>query len=138
VLKGIPSVLSPDLLKFLMEMGHNDELVIADGNFPSASKAKRLIRADGHDVIIILSSILKFFPLDEKGFSIGALMKTNNGSLPPIWEKFYEELELNNYKKKLEMLSPDEFYARAEKAYCVIATSETALYANILLRKGVV
>jgi L-fucose mutarotase len=138
MLKGIPSILSPDLLKYLMEMGHNDEIVIADGNFPAASKARRIIRADGHDVVVLLNAILKFFPLDEKGISIGALMKTNDGSKPPIWDKFYEELKKGKYKKQLEMLTPNEFYDRAEKAYCVIATSETALYANILLRKGVV
>ena len=64
MLKNIPDILSPDLLKILMEMGHGDELVIADGNFPAASIAQRLIRADGHGVPPVLEAVLKLFPLD--------------------------------------------------------------------------
>ena len=48
MLKGLPAILSPDLLKILCEMGHGDELVIGDGNFPAASCAQRLVRLDGH------------------------------------------------------------------------------------------
>ena len=65
MLKGIPSCISPELLHILMEMGHGDELVLADGNFPSASVAQRLVRADGLDVPILLDAILKFLPLDD-------------------------------------------------------------------------
>ena len=64
MLKNIPSVLSPELLKTLMEMGHGDYLVIGDGNFPAATNAKRLIRCDGHGVPEILDAILKLMPLD--------------------------------------------------------------------------
>ena len=64
MLKGIPSIISPDLMKVLMEMGHGDEIVLADGNFPSASHAQRLIRCDGHGVPELLTAIMQFFPLD--------------------------------------------------------------------------
>lgn len=65
MLKGIPSILAPELLKILMEMGHGDELVLADGNFPAAGNARRLIRCDGHGVPELLAAILQFFPLDQ-------------------------------------------------------------------------
>ena len=65
MLKGIPSILSPELLKILMEMGHGDEIVISDGNFPGASMARRLVRADGHGVPEILDAVLKLMPLDR-------------------------------------------------------------------------
>ena len=64
MLKGIPSIISPDLLKILMEMGHGDELVIGDGNFPAARVAQRLVREDGHTVPELLEAILKLYPLD--------------------------------------------------------------------------
>ena len=64
MLKGVPSILTPELLKIMMEMGHGDEIVIGDGNYPAASTAKRLVRLDGHGVCEILDAMLKFMPLD--------------------------------------------------------------------------
>ena len=64
MLKGIPPIISPELMKVLLEMGHGDELVFADGNFPAATCARRLVRCDGHNVPEILDAVLKFFPLD--------------------------------------------------------------------------
>ena len=77
MLKGIPKIISPDLLKYLSEMGHSDRLVIADGNFPSASFAKnsKLIRMDGHNVPEILDAILQIFPLDTHVDSPVTLME---------------------------------------------------------------
>jgi len=74
MLKHIPAILSPDLLKILMEMGHGDELVIADGNFPAAAVARRLVRLDGHGVPELLKAILRFFPLDPYVERPAALM----------------------------------------------------------------
>lgn len=141
MLKNIPNILSPDLLKILMEMGHGDELVIADGNFPSASIAQRLLRLDGHNVPEILEAILKFFPLDTYvELPIGLMAITPGDNIKPvIWNKYKNIiLESKEPFKEFEYIERFAFYERAKKAYAVIATSESALYANIILKKGVV
>jgi L-fucose mutarotase len=141
MLYGIPSILSPELLKIMMEMGHGDELVIADGNFPSASIAQRLVRSDGNMVPELLEAILKFFPLDPYVDHPVALMQVVPGDTykPTIW-KTYKAIvkKSNNTNKSIENIERFAFYERAKKAYAVVATSETALYANIILKKGVV
>ena len=141
MLKHIPSILSPDLMKILMEMGHGDEIVIADGNFPSASIAKRLIRLDGHGVSEILKAIIKFFPLDTYTEKPVALMQIVPGDpvTPAIGDTYKEIITAAEPKHcKFEWIERFEFYNRAKNAYAVIATSESAIYANILLKKGVV
>jgi L-fucose mutarotase len=141
MLKGIPSILSPELLKVLMEMGHGDELVLADGNFPSASIAQRLVRSDGHGVPKLLDAILKLFPLDTFVDAPVALMAVVPGKeIPtPIWD-VYREIARKRAPDacKFEFEERFAFYERAKKAYAVVATGEKALYANIILKKGVV
>jgi L-fucose mutarotase len=141
MLKGIPSILSPELLKILMEMGHGDEIVLADGNFPSASMAQRLVRCDGHSVPEILDAILKFYPLDTHVAAPVALMaKVPGKEVPtPIWE-VYQQLVTKHEpdNEKMEFVERFAFYERSKKAYAVVATGEKALYANIILKKGVV
>ena len=141
MLKNIPSILSPDLLKVLMEMGHGDEILLADGNFPSASIAKRLIRLDGNSIPEILNAILLFFPLDtyvEKSVSLMKVVSTDK-FVPEVW-KHYKTIIKNSGEKftDFEYIERFEFYKRAQNVYAVIATSETALYGNIILKKGVV
>ena len=80
MLKGIPSLLSPELLKILMEMGHGDEIVIGDGNFPAASCAQRLVRCDGHGVPEVLEAILQLMPLDPYVEQPLALMGHGNSA----------------------------------------------------------
>lgn len=139
MLKGIPSIISPDLLKILDEMGHGDEIVIGDGNFPAASNAKRLIRCDGHNVPEILDAILKLMPLDSYVDSPVMLMQTSKGdSTPVIWKEYGEIVNKHNGETEISEIERFAFYDRAKTAYAVIATSETALYANIILKKGVV
>ncbi|MBN1408976.1 MAG: L-fucose mutarotase [Calditrichaceae bacterium] len=141
MLKNIPDILSPDLLKILMEMGHGDEIVIADGNFPSASIAQRLIRLDGHGIPEILEAILKFFPLDTYVDAPVGLMEVVKGDpyKPIIWDEYRKIiLESKEPFKDFEYVERFAFYERAKNAYAVIATSESALYANIILKKGVV
>ena len=140
VLKGIPSVLSPELLKILMEMGHGDELVIGDGNFPAASMAQHLVRLDGHQVPEILDAILKLFPLDSYVEAPVALMQVTPGDtvVPVIWETYRQVLDKHAGNVRVEEVERFAFYERAQKAYAIIATGETALYANIILKKGVV
>ncbi len=139
MLKGIPSIISPDLLKILDEMGHGDEIVIGDGNFPAASNAKRLIRCDGHNVPEILDAILKLMPLDSYVDSPVMLMQTSKGDpTPVIWKEYGEIVNKHNGETEISEIERFAFYDRAKTAYAVIATSETALYANIILKKGVV
>lgn len=139
MLKNISPILSPELLKTLMEMGHGDELVIGDGNFPSASIAQRLIRADGHGVPELLDAILKLFPLDTYVSCPAALMDNGDSTNPPaIWATYKQIIKKNEGDKEIELVERFAFYERAKKAYAVIATGETAIYANIIIKKGVV
>ncbi|MGN0587795.1 MAG: L-fucose mutarotase [Oscillospiraceae bacterium] len=140
MLKNIPKIISPELIKTLMEMGHGDEIVIADGNFPAESIGQRVIRCDGHGVPELLDAILQFFPLDTYTPQPVMLMQVVDGDpVPTIWEK-YKSI-LNTYESgncDIEMIERFAFYERAKKAYAVIATGEEAVYANIILKKGVV
>jgi L-fucose mutarotase len=138
MLKGIPSILSPGLLKILMEMGHGDEIVIADGNFPGASHAQNLVRLDGHNVPEVLEAVLKLFPLDTYAPPV-ALMEVVKGDRAetPIWEVYKKIVSLHT-NAEFSHIERFAFYERAKNAYAVIMTGEKALYANIILKKGVV
>ena len=141
MLKNIPKILSPELLKTLMEMGHGDEIVIADGNFPSEAIGKRVIRCDGHGVPELLDAIMQLFPLDTYTEKPVMLMEVVPGDpvVPTIWDK-YKEI-INKYEPencKIEMIERFAFYERAKTAFAVVATGEEAIYANIILKKGVV
>ena len=139
MLKGISPILSPELLKILMEMGHGDEIVIGDGNFPAASIAQRLVRLDGHGVNEILDAILQLMPLDTYVDAPVALMDNGDpASPPPIWADYRATVDATEDKRPFELVERFAFYERAKKAYAVIATGETAIYANIILKKGVV
>ena len=141
MLKGVPAILSPELLKVMMEMGHADELVIGDGNFPAASLARRLIRADGHGVPELLEAIMKFFPLDGFVDRPAALMAVVPGdsTKPTIWEEYRSILKASDDNfKDFEFVERFDFYERARQAYAILATGEEAIYANIILKKGVV
>lgn len=139
MLKNISPVISPELLKILMEMGHGDEIVIGDGNFPAASIAQRLVRLDGHGVDEILDAILKLMPLDTYVEAPVALMDNGDpDNCPPIWSAYKATVTANEGDKEFELVERFAFYERAKKAYAVVATGETAIYANIILKKGVV
>jgi len=140
MLKNIPAIISPELMKILMEMGHGDEIVLADGNFPAASIAQKLIRCDGHNVPEILEAVLKFFPLDQYVDCAAALMAVVPGDKTrlTIWEEYRRIIKSSGEKfSDFEFVEKFAFYERAEKAYAVVASSEKALYANIILKKGV-
>ena len=139
MLKNISPIISPELLKILMEMGHGDEIVIGDGNFPAASMAQRLVRLDGHGVPEILDAVLKLMPLDTYVECPVALMDNGaDGDEPPIWNEYKKIVTENEGEKKFQLEERFAFYERAKKAYAVVATGETAIYANIILKKGVV
>jgi L-fucose mutarotase len=140
MLKNIPPILSPELMKTLMEMGHGDEIVLADGNFPAASVAQRLVRCDGHGVPELLEAILTLLPLDIYVDRPAALMSVVPGdkTKPTIWEQYRAIIKASGEKfSDFELVERFAFYERAKKAYAVVATSEKALYANIILKKGV-
>ena len=142
MLKGIPSIISPDLLKTLMEMGHGDEIVLGDGNFPAASCSKRLIRCDGHGIPPVLEAILELFPLDEYTAQPVALMAVVPGDTTPtpaIWQTYESILHKHGLApEKIEYMERFSFYERTKEAFAVIATGESAVYANILIKKGVI
>jgi len=138
MLKGISNLLSPELLKIMMEMGHGDELVLGDGNFPAASHAQRLVRADGHPIPAMLDAILPLFPLDYAVDFTAVLMDSRNNE-PAIWTIYKEKLaSYPDGNKQFLALPKPEFYERAKKAYCIVATSESERFANIIIRKGII
>ena len=143
MLKNIPSIISPELLKVMMEMGHGDEIVIGDGNFPAETMGKDaiVVRADGHSVPELLDAILSLMPLDQYVDEPVALMEVTPGDpvVPTIWDTYKEILQKHDpLHCGIKMTERFAFYERAKKAYCIVATGETAIYANILLKKGVV
>lgn len=140
MLKGIPSIISPDLMKTLMEMGHGDEIVIADGNYPAASHAERLIRCDGHANLELLDAVLQFFPLDAYVPEPVSLMQVVAGdpTVPTIWDQYHSIIKKHEpIFQSFEYVERFAFYERAKKAFAIVATSEKALYACIILKKGV-
>jgi L-fucose mutarotase len=140
MLKGIPTILTPELLKILCEMGHGDEIVIADGNFAAKALAQRLVRLDGNNVPEILDAILKFFPLDPSVDSPISLMAKVEGDNAEtiIWDEFRAIVDKHNPGTQIEFEERFDFYDRTKKAFAVIATTEMKLYANIILKKGLV
>lgn len=139
MLKGIPSIMSPELLKILMEMGHGDEIVIGDGNFPAQSMGQRVVRLDGHGVPEVLEAVLALMPLDQYVEKPAALMSTVQGDPePPIWDTYAKIIKKHEGKCDFNMVERFAFYDRAKLAYAVIATGESEIYANIILKKGVI
>jgi L-fucose mutarotase len=141
MLKGIPATISPELMYVLMKMGHGDEIVLADGNFPADSHARRIVRADGLSVPDVLEAILDFFPLDTFVDAPAAVMKPVNDNTPEpeIWMQFRVLMDAaEGQEVSMELVERFAFYERTRQAYAVVATSETALYANLILKKGVV
>ena len=146
MLKGIPKIISPELLKVLAEMGHSDRIVIADGNFPAESMGKNaiVIRADGHGIPELLDAILTVFPLDsyvEKPAVLMQLMDRDVGRVEtPIWDEYRSIIAKHDERgaDALGNIDRFDFYEEAKKCYAIVATGETAIYANIILQKGVI
>ncbi|MDR2138488.1 MAG: hypothetical protein LBP50_02925 [Tannerella sp.] len=139
MLKGIHPILSPELLKILAEMGHGDEIVFGDSNFPAASHAQRLVRADGHRITSLLEALLPLFPLDYAVDFTAVLMQYRGDREPTVWNRYREILGAwPDGDKTWLTIQKSAFYERAGKAYCVVATGESEGFANLILRKGVV
>ena len=139
MLKNIPPCLSPELLKALDEMGHGDEIVIGDGNFPGSNLGPKVIRADGIGGEELLDAILTLLPLDTYSPENFFLMETTNGDpTPEIWARYDAIAAKKEPNTRKGMIERFAFYERAKKASCIIQSGETAIYANIILKKGVV
>ena len=139
MLKHVPKIVSPELLKVLCEMGHGDEIVIADANFPSETNGQRVVRADGLGGEELLDAILELIPLDTYADYNFLLMQTTKGDpTPEIWANYKKIAEAKDDNLKLGYLERYEFYNRSRKAYAVVASGEEAIYANIIIKKGVI
>ncbi len=140
MLKNVPKILSPELLKILCEMGHGDEIVIADGNFPSENYGKRVVRMDSANGVETLKAVLQMIPLDTYASENFMLMALSGGDteIPPIWAEYENTAKALDGNVRIKQLERFEFYERAKSAYAVIATGEEAVYANIIIKKGVI
>ena len=139
MLKGISKIISPDLLRILAKMGHGDEIVLSDGNFPGESIGRIVLRSDGTGVPELLSAILELFPLDEYDNNVYLMDKTEKDRdlKVEIWDE-YRRIVKDHTDREPVFLERFEFYERAKKAYAVVVTGESAIYANVILKKGVV
>ena len=140
MLIGIPALLGPELLATLRAMGHGDEIALVDGNYPAEEQARRLIRADGHPIIPVLDAILSILPVDDAVPE--ALFRASVKGDPSRADPVHHEIEAICAKRapgrKVVALAGADFYARVKSAHAIVATSEPRLYANIIIRKGVI
>lgn len=139
MLKGISPLLSPELLKVLAEMGHGDEIVIGDCNYPAASTGKRCVRCDGHKITQLLPAILDLLPLDTFVEAPVTLMSVIPGTMegePPIWSDFKAIVEEKGPGTRVQFVDRFAFYEQAKNAFATVQTGEQALYACIILKKG--
>lgn len=139
MLKGINKIISPELLCTLAKMGHGDEIVLSDGNFPGESIGQNVLRSDGTGVPELLSAILELLPLDTYDNNVYLMDKTESDKnlKVEIWDE-YKKIIAPHTDKAPVFLERFEFYERAKKAYAVVVTGESAIYANVILKKGVV
>lgn len=140
MLKNIPKILSPQIVKTLMEMGHGDEIVLADANFPSCSVSQNVIRADGIRGTDLLKAILELFPLDTYAEHQVFLMEVvpDDDYKPIVWDDYKRILTASGELNNIGYIERFAFYERAKMSFAVIASGEEALYANVILKKGVV
>ena len=143
MLKGVPAIIPPELLKILSEMGHGDEITIGDANFPGEALCQKVIRMDGHGIPEILDAILTLIPLDQYVNHPAGLMQVMPGdpTETPIWDTYRQILRKHEARGDdcLEEVDRFEFYERVKcKSYAVIMSGERATYANIILKKGVI
>lgn len=144
MLKGIPSIIQPDLLKILSEMGHGDTIVLADAHFPAELLGihSHVIRYDGQPIEPLLDAVMQLIPLDQYTEHPVFLMDKVPGDAvdTPIWDRYRQIITKHEPDRQtaIGMLERFAFYYEAEKAYCIVATGEQSQYANIIIRKGVI
>jgi L-fucose mutarotase len=141
MLKGIDPLLTPELLQALRAMGHGDTIAIVDANFPAASTGPPVIRLAGANATEAARAILSVLPLDDFVPKAAWCMEVVGDATAdlPVMAEFREAVKtFEGDKFALAKLERFEFYAQASKAFVIVATSETRLYGNLLLKKGVV
>lgn len=143
MLLGLPAILGPELLYTLRSMGHGDEIALVDGNYPAQDHARRLIRADGHGLMPLLDAILQVLPIDEHAAgqpSPSGIFRASLNNDPAQAGPIHKAIDAACAARGLliEPLAGAALYPRIRAAHTIVATSETALYANVILRKGVV
>lgn len=140
MLKGISPVISPELLKVLCEMGHGDELVLADANYPGAGMAKRLLRADGLSVASLLEGIAPLFPFETYDSPLIMTQVVEGDEFDPEIEATYMEVIRRSDATVIPPVRLEKFafYERSKNAFALVMTGERRLYANIILKKGVI
>ncbi len=140
MLIGIPPLLGPEFLATLRGMGHGDELAIVDGNYPAVDHARRLVRADGHGLLAVVEAVLKVMPLDMA--VPAALFRASLNNDPAQASEIHQQIDALCARMApgiaMVPLSGEALYPRIRAAHAVVATSETALFANVILRKGVI
>ena len=136
MLRNIPACISPDLMHALMSMGHGDEIVLADADFPAATNSRKLIRADGVDVATLLEAILPFFPLDAFVEKPAITMDCSEwGDEPESYNRFRKIIKRHDESfKEFELVKRFDLYKRAADAFAVVVTSEAD--GNVILKKG--
>jgi L-fucose mutarotase len=136
MLRNIPACISPDLMHALMSMGHGDEIVLADADFPAETNSRGVIRADGLDVVTLLDAVLPFFPLDTFVEKPAVTMDCSEwGDEPESYGRFRKIIKQHHKNfKDFELLKRFEFYERAKNAFAVVVTSEAD--GNVILKKG--
>ena len=138
MLKGIPSIISPELLKILSEMGHGDEISICDANCPAYGLIDNVLRCEVKSAPELVDAILKLMPLDTYQKPAYIMEKVPGDTVEtPILDEYAKILKPYT-DEEMVGLERFEFYERAKKAYAVVMTSEKSLYANIILKKGVI
>jgi L-fucose mutarotase len=140
MLIGIPPLLGPEFLATLRGMGHGDEIAIVDGNYPAVDHARRLVRADGHGVLAVVQAVLTVMPLDIA--VPAALFRAALNNDPAQKGEIHNQIDALFARMAPQMavvpLSGEALYPRIRGAHAIVATSEMALFANVILRKGVI
>ena len=141
MLKGLDPLLSADLLYVLRAMGHGDDLVIADANFPGVTMARRLVRLDGVSAPRALQAILTVLPIDD--FVDDPCLRIevvgDPAAVPEVCVEFQQVLDAATANSvRLAEVDRFAFYDRARQAFAVVQTGETRLYGDVLVKKGVI
>lgn len=140
MLKGINPILSPELLKTLAEMGHGDEIILADAHFPGHTFCKNTIRYDGIHIPNLLEGILPLFELDSYDDPLIMMDAVDGDELDPSVEEAYLNVinKYTNTSSVINRIDRFSFYERAQKAFCCVITGSIFKYGNIILKKGVI
>lgn len=140
MLKGLDPLLGPELLAMLRAMGHGDEIVIADANFPAAANARRLVRLDGASAPRALQAIVSVLPLDDFVPQAAFRMEVTDDpqSLPPVCAEMAAVLAGSGYDRGVAPIERMAFYARAREAFGIVATGEQRFWGNLILKKGAI